>query len=145
VAGQLVHKASENAAVAGSTSLYPYCGRTPRGYNLAAAPAAATSTGEPSRGWAVAMLTYISIGFWANLIYTDDSFGVDHNMLLTEGWDVSEPPIRESVSEMARIRDNIRTLATNSCHIRGCRSRSGELQVRVSEKGMRDRKAHAGI
>ena len=75
------------------------------------------------------MLTYISIGFWANLIYTDGSFGVDHNMLLTEGvWDVSEPPIRELVSEMARIRDNVRTLATNSCHIRGSRSRSGELQ-----------------
>ena len=31
------------------------------------------------------MLTYISIGFSGNLIYAEENFGVDHNMLLIRG------------------------------------------------------------
>ena len=85
------------------------------------------------------MLTYISIGFCGKLIYTEASFGVDHNMLLARGeWTASGPLIRGLVAEMARILNDVRTLATNCCHIRTVRVGPAECRASVLSKGRRE-------
>src|SRR5215467_4717681 len=58
---------SENAVVAGFTSVLPYCGRTPRSASLAATLVAATWRGCVSNSSGPGVLTYISIGFLGRL------------------------------------------------------------------------------
>ena len=53
-----------------------------RGNMALAAPLAAAMCNDRLT---LPMLTYISIGFVSNLIYAEENFGVDHNMLLIRG------------------------------------------------------------
>jgi hypothetical protein len=58
--------------------ILPSCGRTPRKYGFAAPLTAAMCNDRLT----LPTLTYISIGFVSNLIYAEEKFGADHNMLL---------------------------------------------------------------
>jgi hypothetical protein len=69
---------TENASVAVLCRFYrPAAER--RGNMAVATPLAAAMCNDPLT---LPMLTYISIGFVSNLIYAEENFGADHNMLL---------------------------------------------------------------
>ncbi len=78
-------------------------------------------------------LTYISIGFVSNLIYAEENFGADHNMLLILGvrgrLGLGVPRAGHG---LLRAVAEIRTLATKCCYA----VTGGELQVwRVLVRG----------
>jgi hypothetical protein len=108
--------------------------------------AAATSNdGSIARG-PLATLTYISIGFCANLIYTDAGFGVDHNMLLTDPkWASRE---RQSASWSQRLRAFATTFALSPqtvAIIGPYESVWRDCGAGVSENRMRHRKTGAEV
>jgi hypothetical protein len=104
---------TENASVAVLRRFYRAAAER-RGNMALAAPLAAAMCNDRLT---LPMLTYISIGFVSNLIYAEENFGADHNMLLIgRVWAHRDLPISELARACCGQSLHLRTIATKCCH-----------------------------